>query len=50
MCGPFAAEFFVGDLEKHPSTRNAPPRAMVQALGRYEGVITIRAAKLAGYC
>lgn len=48
MCDPFAAEFFAGDLEKHPGRGNASPRAMVQALERYEGVITVRAAELAG--
>lgn len=48
--GPVASEFFVSDLEKHPGGGDPPPRAMVQALERYEGVITTKIAELAGYC
>ena len=47
---PVAAEFFVGDLERHPGIGEAPPRAAIQVLEKYEGVIATRTVELAGYC
>lgn len=37
--GPAVAEFFAGDLERHPGRGDAPPRAAIQASGRHEGVL-----------
>lgn len=50
MCGLVAAGFFAGDLEKRPGRGNAPPKATVHTLERYEGVISIKTEELVGYC